>query len=463
MTAEDVHHGDGSHAERIPEMVPRLEELFKLNRLHLRYLKFHRGYEDTLCWAATALSICPNLNELIVHIPVYYNRRYPRKAPKWPGHRLRLTHLYLGGMTMSTELVDNLLELCPDLKYLGLCPSDLQYRTKDVLNVIYQHRPNLSSLHLYDQDTDKKDRSYLDWKDDGSKEHGLRKMYLGEPVHSADNILEQFFQRCNGTLASLNLNIDATKPAHSCLITLASLGAPSLKNVQFFETPKSRRLMRSDNLLQAMQALVQAAPQPYDIQLRFLNLDDRNEVFENMARLQHLQHITIHCCWNLPKDGLQSLFTKSKSLKSLDFEDFQGSHACVKTLMEALTTKQPEKMVVTSGALNDDMISSKFTSGWKESTMKRLEIRTKGKITWKSLKLLAALPRLTHLTLTWVTKIDENDVYAYLSARQGSAQVVIKEPSSQDLPPGRCILEENGTLHFVPEPQDQKTSFWRRA
>lgn len=72
----------------------------------------------------------------------------------------------------------------------------------------------------------------------------------------------------------------------------------------------------------------------------------------------------------------------------MEFEDQ------VDVFLQALSTKQPVELSISSNALNDDVIASAFTTGWSpDSTVEDLGIKSCGMITSRTLKLLANLRR----------------------------------------------------------------------
>lgn len=347
---------------------------------------------------------------------------------------------------MSTELLEKLLKFCPRLKYLGLRADDFNNHN-DSLNTVFQHCQNLSLLFY----SNAFDFPELQWRESMKENHGLREVYINVVEAGCDNSLELFFRRHHNTLEHLELNTNATEPAHRCLEALASLDAPHLEIV-FFSDETGRTATKANTLYRAVESLVQVTPLLRTMRLDQIHLKQRDQAFTRLGQLKHLEMIHLFACKQLPKSGLYLLFTESQSLRNLEFIDPRADKACITSLMDARKTKQPQNVVIASSALHEEVVISAFADGWKESTIERLELRSCEWIKWQMLELFPTLPRLKTLIISALYNLSMNDIHKYLHQRSNPAQVVIGRCHGPrtDPPCGRYIRDEHGHISFTP-------------
>lgn len=134
IVVEITYEDNRRTIERVPRLFSALGDLIKLNSGYLTKFEIYLNHKHVFQFAASALGICLNLTDLIVYAPGYRGDTFERQ--QWPSHRLRLTCLYIAGMTFSTELLDGLLKFCPDLRMLGLIPNDITNHD-ELLNMVY--------------------------------------------------------------------------------------------------------------------------------------------------------------------------------------------------------------------------------------------------------------------------------------------------------------------------------------
>lgn len=439
--------GNSAVLEGVPALSFRMNQLFSLNRLHLRRVHLLRTHREVFCLAATALNICPNLEELVVHVYSWDNFQESYQRPSWPKHKLRLTRLFFGGMQMSAELLGKLLKRCPDLKHLVLHPSDHE-DCEDILNLVYDHCPNLLTLcYNYNQGY-----PCREWNDHGNEKHGLWKMNIGAGVYEVNSSLERFFRRYHDTLEYLELNLGAARATHRCLETLASLVAPRLQTL-YLTDPHRNLNAQSKSLPEAVEALIRATPRLQTLGLRQLDLEEWDNVFEALGDVKTLEHISFDACKVPLNEGLLAMFLGAQSLRSFEFSDksVYARNSLAATL-QSVMAKPPQYMKIVSDALNDDIVVNAFSRCGYDPAVQQLHIQSRGNVTWRTLDRLATLPRLKTLILEKFSKIDRGDVFAYLKERSSdTAEVHILRPQAKDLPSGSYIRDKFGELSFIPK------------
>lgn len=347
---------------------------------------------------------------------------------------------------MATE-IHGLLRCCPDLRCLGLHYPDTSDHIA-VLSAIYDCCPQLEWLSYVDDTREVLCDPFKDWSKYVVKNSGLRDFHLTyQAWTSPDPVIRQFFQRHHHTLKSIRINPRLTEPATESLNTLAAVGAPCL--ISFRPTDKERTLQAgAEEVGRAVASLMKNAPVLREVQLDGVDLRGWDDAFVNMANLRCLEEIELVCCRHLPKRGLSHLFEKSPSLQRLHFRDRDARRFDLSVVMEALSTKQPPVVSLTCDRLDDDTIADAL-SQWKNgSTVERLRISSRGRITRKTLLLLATFPSLKCLVLD-VDHITQADLCEYLRARPDSAKVIFEPTLREIYFQGTYVREADGPICFI--------------
>lgn len=214
---------------QVPRLFSTLNNLIFLNRHHLSRLLIHMNHFHAFHVAASALGIYLNLTELIVVTAP----RDTYEMPRWPERRLRMQRLFLKGWRFSHTELHDLLNLCPDLRCLGLSPRDMD-RHDAALDTVYRCCPRLEWLAYHDDATE----PFQSWPTYVVKNTGLRDFHVGHRVRSGvDRFVGQFFVRSHSTMQTFVVNPVATQPAHAYFQDTRGVGRSIFGVVSFGKRP----------------------------------------------------------------------------------------------------------------------------------------------------------------------------------------------------------------------------------